>query len=178
LNVNTAHADKLFVGADALVHDAFTLGRMIVASGFRPEVLLALWRGGAPVGIVVHEFLRYKGIETYHAAVKVASYSGVDRRTAPRIEHFAGVLEQIAPNARVLLIDDIFDSGCTVQAVLACLAAKTRHVKIATVFLKEGRNQTDLQPDFVLHRTTRWVVFPHEMMDLSDAEIRAKRNHD
>jgi uncharacterized protein len=173
-----AQHDKLFVSADALVHDAFTLARLVVASGFRPAVLLALWRGGAPVGIVVHEFLRYKGIETYHAAVKIESYAGIDRRTEPKIEQLDGVLEQIPAEARVLLIDDIFDTGCTVRAVLERLAVKTRNVKIATVFLKDGRNLTDLQPDFVLHRTSRWVVFPHELMDLTDDEIRAKRTYD
>jgi hypoxanthine phosphoribosyltransferase len=67
---------KEFVRADDLVHDAFTLARRIYDSGYRPDTLVVLWRGGTPVGIVIHEFLLYKGVRTYHTAVKAESYTG------------------------------------------------------------------------------------------------------
>jgi len=63
-------AEKEYIGADELVRDSFELAARIYASGYRPDVILVLWRGGTPVGIVVHEFLLYKGVETYHTAVK------------------------------------------------------------------------------------------------------------
>jgi hypoxanthine phosphoribosyltransferase len=57
--------EKEFIRADDLVRESFDLAKRIYDSGFIPDVLLVLWRGGTPVGIVIHEFLLYKGIETY-----------------------------------------------------------------------------------------------------------------
>jgi len=61
---------KEFIRADALFRDAFTLARRVYDSGFNPEALVVLWRGGTPVGMVIHEFLLYKGIRTYHIRTK------------------------------------------------------------------------------------------------------------
>ena len=166
--------EKEFIQANDLVRDSFALARMIYDSGYRPEVVLVLWRGGTPVGVVVHEYLRYKGVETYHAAVKAESYTGIEQRQEPVVEHLDAVLRGIPASARVLVIDDIFDTGCTIRKVLDLLAPRTTNVKIATLYLKEGKNLTGLAPDFVLRRTDRWIVFPHELMGLTEAELRRK----
>lgn len=168
--------DKEFIQANDLVRDSFALAKQVYDSGFCPDVLLVLWRGGTPIGVVVHEFLLYKGIETYHTAVKAESYTGIARRIEPRIEHLDGVLGDIADGSRVLVVDDIFDSGCTVRKVCEMLRARTRHIKIATLYYKPGKNKTDIVPDFYLRETDRWIVFPHELMGLSLDEIRAKDN--
>jgi hypothetical protein len=137
-------------------------------------VLLVLWRGGTPVGIVIHEFFLRKGIRTYHTAVKAESYTGIGRRIEPRIEGLEMVLRILKPRSRVLVIDDIFDTGSTVSKVCALLRKKTTHIKVATLYYKEGASRVDMKPDFCLRKTRRWIVFPHELMDLSDAEIRRK----
>ena len=46
-----------------------------------------------------------------------------------------------------------------------------RKVKIATPWYKPGNNQTSLVPDYVLHETDAWIVFPHELAGLSFEEI-------
>lgn len=166
--------DKEYIRADDLVRDAFSLARQIYDTGYVPDVLLVLWRGGTPVGIVVHEFLLYKGIDTYHSVVKAVSYQGIGRRVAPRIEDLDRVLDAIDDQAHVLVIDDIFDTGCTVKEVHRRLSAKTGNIKIATLYFKESTNQTDRVPDFYLRKTSKWIVFPHELMDLTDDEIRKK----
>ena len=50
-----------------------------------------------------------------------------------------------------------------------------RDVKIATVYYKPARNQTDLMPDYYVHKTDEWLVFPHEICGLSEAEIAAHK---
>jgi hypoxanthine phosphoribosyltransferase len=167
-------ADKEYIGPTMLVHDAFTLAARIVASGFRPDVLLVIWRGGTPIGIAVHEFLLYKGIQTYHAVLKAESYIAIEESVEPRIEHLDALLEDIAPNSRVLLVDDIFDTGRTMQRVSGILKQRTPHIKIATLYWKETQNQTALVPDFYLRKTDRWIVFPHELMDLTPEELWRK----
>ena len=165
---------KQFIPADRLVRDAFELARKVYDSGFRPEGLLVLWRGGTPVGIVVHEFLLFKGIETYHLAVKAESYTGIGERVEPRIEQIDVFVKNIRPDAPVLVVDDIFDTGRTLYKVLGMLSPRTRNVKIATLFYRPGAGQVPLKPDYHLRTTDRWIVFPHELMGLTESEIRAK----
>jgi hypoxanthine phosphoribosyltransferase len=166
--------DKLFIDPRQLLRDSFALAGAIYDSGYRPEVLLVLWRGGTPVGIVVHEFLLYKGIRTYHAPVKAESYLAIGQSGEPRVEHLDSILGDLAQDSRVLVVDDIFDTGCTVRKIRDLLAHKTRNVRIATLYYKPSRNRTELVPDFFVRETDRWIVFPHELMDLSPEEIRAK----
>jgi len=165
---------KEFIGADRLVEDSFELARRIYDSGYGPQVLLVLWRGGTPVGIVVHEYLRYRGIETYHTVVKAESYLGIGRRIDPRIEGLDAVLEAVPRDDRVLVIDDIFDTGCTMSRVCEAVRRRTRHVRAATLYYKTGRNRTGMEPDFFVRKTPNWIVFPHELVDLTADEIRRK----
>jgi uncharacterized protein len=166
--------EKEFVRADDQVRDSFGLARQIFDSGFVPDVLVVLWRGGTPVGIVIHEFLLYKGIETYHTALKSESYVGIDQRGEPRVEHIEGLLSQVNPQSRVLVVDDIFDSGCTMKKVTELLAPSVAEIRLATLYYKPESNTTDLVPDYYVRQTDRWIVFPHELMDLTPDEIRAK----
>jgi len=167
-------SDKEFIGPEALWRDSFLLAARIFYSGFRPDVLLVIWRGGTPIGIIVHEFLQYKGITTYHAALKSESYTGIEQSGEPRIEHMDSVMEFIKPDSRVLLIDDIFDTGRTIEKVCELLRARTSAVKVATLFYKERQNRTGIVPDYYVHKTDKWIVFPHELMDLSLDEVRQK----
>ena len=171
--MTTTH-EKLFLRADEALRDSFELAKIIHESNYRPEVLLVLWRGGTPVGVAVHEFLLYKGVVTYHTAVKAKSYVGIDQRVEPRVEHLDPVLDDIRPGQRVLVIDDIFDTGRTVRHVKDRLRPKTAEVRIATLYYRPGNNKTDIVPDFYLRETDKWIVFPHELVDLTPDELRMK----
>ncbi len=53
-------------------------------------------------------------------------------------------------NRQVLVIDDIFDTGATLQAVLQCLREmKPSSVASAVLLHKVGRQKVDMLPDFV-----------------------------
>jgi len=169
-------AEKAFIRADDLVRDSFSLAKQIFDSGYVPDVLLVLWRGGTPVGIVIHEFLLYKGINTYHTVLKAASYVGIGERAEPSIEYVDTLLERVTPESRVLVVDDIFDSGSTMKMVTELLTPSVAEIKIATLYYKPDANTTEITPDYYGRQTDRWIVFPHELMDLSPEEIRAKDN--
>lgn len=166
--------EKEFISPNNLVRDSFVLAKDIFDSGYRPDVVLVLWRGGTPVGIVVHEFLLYKGIKTYHTAVKAESYTGIEKRIEPKVEHLDPVLGDIKPESKVLVVDDIFDTGSTLKRVMELLAPRVREVRSATLYYKTGKNLTDIEPDYFLRKTENWIVFPHELLDLSPEEIRRK----
>ena len=50
-----------------------------------------------------------------------------------------------------------------------------RTIKVATPWYKPDRNMTDIVPDFFIHETDQWLVFPHELSGLSDEEIASAK---
>ena len=53
---------------------------MVLESGFRPSFIVAIWPGGAPVGIAVQELLDYFGVHCDHIAIRTSSYRDIDGR--------------------------------------------------------------------------------------------------
>lgn len=172
---------KTWLTADDLLADSFRLARQVLESDFRPTHIVGIWRGGTPVGIAVQELLEYHGIETDHIAVRTASYTGIDRQDAEvRVYSLGYLIDTLDPDDRLLVIDDVFDSGRSIEAFIRELAARCRHnmprdVRVATVYWKPKRNRTSLAPDFYVHETDEWLVFPHELCGLSPQEIRAHK---
>jgi hypothetical protein len=41
-------------------------------------------------------------------------------------------------------------------------------------YYKPSRNTTTFAPDYYVRETDHWLVFPHELMDLTPDEIRTK----
>ncbi len=167
-------SDKLFIRADDQVRDSFLLARQIYDSGYMPDALIVLWRGGTPIGVVIHEFLEYKGIQTYHTAIKVETYAGIGDRREPRLEQIERLLENLNPSSKLLIIDDIFDSGSTMQKVVDSLSPHVLEIRIATLYYKELSNTTRLVPNYYQRKTESWIVFPHELVGLTEEEIQAK----
>jgi uncharacterized protein len=171
---------KEFITADALLRDSLALGMQILRSGFRPTILVGVWRGGAPIGIAVQEVLEFHGIDCDHLAVRTSSYAGIDQQVAVRVHGIDYLVSRLTSDDHLLLIDDIFDSGRSLEALVAELARRCklnmpRNVRIATVFYKPQRNRTTLQPDFHVRATDKWLVFPHELKGLSREEILANK---
>jgi hypoxanthine phosphoribosyltransferase len=174
--------DKLYITAEGLLRDSFELGARILASGFRPSFIVALWRGGAPIGIAVQEYLDYHGVHADHIAVRTSAYeAGIDRpEKTVRVHAIDYLVSQLAFEDRLLIVDDVFDSGRSLEAVLDVLARRCRRnlpeqIRIATVYYKPARNRSRLRPDFHLHETDRWLVFPHELQGLTPAEVAAHK---
>ena len=167
-------SEKIFLTPDQLINDSFILAKQIYDSGFEPDIIIVLWRGGTPVGMAVHEFLLYNGVKSYHTVIKTESYTGIGTRAEVRVEHIDALLSTVKNNSKVLVVDDIFDSGHTMHKVNELLQAKTPNIKLATLYYKPNANQTDLTPDFFVTETEQWIVFPHELMDLTPEEIEKK----
>ena len=72
--------DKLFIQADELLSDSFKLAWQVFESGYRPNYIIGVWRGGAPIGIAVQEFLDVLGASSDHIAIRTSHYKGIDER--------------------------------------------------------------------------------------------------
>ncbi|MFM2301591.1 MAG: hypothetical protein RLZZ84_1327 [Pseudomonadota bacterium] len=171
---------KTYLTADRLLQDSYRLANRILDAGFEPTHIVGIWRGGAPVGIAVQELLEYNGINADHIAIRTSSYTGIDQQREVRVYALGYLIDTLGPDDRLLVIDDVFDSGRSIDAFLTELAARCRYnmprdVKIATVYYKPSRNRTQLAPDFYVHETEDWLVFPHEICGLSREEIRTHK---
>ena len=174
--------DKHYISAQSLLDDSFRLGSMIYDSDFRPSFIVALWRGAAPIGIAVQEYLAYRGVETDHIAIRTSSYSGIDNQAREVAVYGMNCLvKNMTHEDRLLIIDDVFDTGQTIQAVIEHLRKKARlntpeDIRIAVPYFKPSRNVSDYKPDYYLHETERWLKFPHSLEGLSDKEIKTHRS--
>lgn len=175
---------KRYISPESLRNDSFTLAYKIVADGFKPDFMVAIWRGGAPVGCYVHEFLKYVGIKTDHIAIRTSRYSGIDEtRSAVAVHNLGYLVERLTSNSKVLLVDDVFDSGLSIVAVIDALREKLGDktpidIRVATVYYKPTRNKTWIHPNYYVHETAKWLVFPHELEGLTLDEISHVVNFD
>jgi hypoxanthine phosphoribosyltransferase len=174
-------AEKLYLSAQSLLEDAFRLGAKVLESGFEPSFIVAIWRGGAPIGIAVQEFLDYFGIASDHIAIRTSSYQGIDGRSPEvRIHGTSYLVKNLEYEDRLLIVDDVFDTGHTIRALIGHLREKSRRntphdIRVAVPYYKPTRNETDLVPDYYLHETERWIKFPYSLEGLAVEEIREKR---
>ena len=168
--------EKFYLGGDALLLDSFRLARKVWDSGWRPDVMIALWRGGTPVGVAVHEFFVYAGAKVRHTAVKTASYTGIGTRQEARLEFAREALESIGDADKVLVVDDVLDSGGTMRAVLDALNVGRRagDVRSAVLYWKPSAGKYDVKPDYFVGVLEKWIVFPHELEGLTREEVAKK----
>jgi uncharacterized protein len=171
--------DKHFISASELLQDSFRLAAQVHASGFRPDFIIGIWRGGAPVGIAIQEYFEFVGMRPDHIAVRTSAYFGIgERAKTVRVHGLHYIVEEANADHAVLIVDDVFDSGHSIEALLAELKLKMRdsmprQVRIATPWYKPRNNRTSLAPDHYLHETDAWLVFPHEISGLTYDEIKS-----
>lgn len=172
--------EKTVLSAGQLLCDSFRLGVRILESGFEPTLIIAVWRGGTPVGMAVQEILAYCGVDADHIAIRTSSYTGVDQRSQVAVHGLDYIIKKVCYDDRVLIVDDVFDTGNTFRAVIDELKRRARgnmpeDLRMAVPWYKPTRNETDLVPDYYLHETSEWLVFPHELDALTPGEMRARR---
>ena len=173
--------NKRFIAANDLLLDSFQLAANIFEAGFKPDFLVGLWRGGSAVGIAVQEGLDYFGIKTDHIAIRT-SYTGlpdypkmVDTAGTIRVHGLQYLLENLCNEHSLLIVDDVYSTGSSVNAVIQTLSRKTRRnlphdIRIATVWYR-STEQTIRPPDYFVHETSDWLILPYELSGLSIDEL-------
>ena len=168
--------DKLFIQSEELLKDSFNLAWQVYESGYRPNYIIGVWRGGAPIGIAVQELLDVLGVPSDHIAIRTSHYKGIDERDSQvQVYGLNYIIKQVESEDSLLIVDDVHDTGISIQKIILDLqnACKknTPEIKVATPYFKPKKNKTDRKPDFYIHETEKWLVFPHELEGLSIEEI-------
>jgi len=172
--------DKLYIKSEDLLKDSFKLAWSVYESGFEPNYIVGVWRGGAPIGIAVQEFLSVLGIKSDHVAIRTSYYTGIDKRKdSVQVYGLNYVIRQLESEDRLLIVDDVHDTGNSINQIIndiktAC-KKNTPVIKIATPFYKPANNNTTNKPDYYLHETNQWQVFPHALECHSVAEIKENK---
>ena len=111
-------SDKCYIAAQQLLEDSFRLAAQVYDDGFRPDFIIGIWRGGAPIGIAVQEYYDYKGIETDHIAVRTSSYYGIGKQSKEiKVHGLHYIIENANADDSLLIVDDVFDSGRSIYAL-------------------------------------------------------------
>lgn len=169
---------KKYISAQELLEDSYRLGVEVINSGFRPDFIVAIWRGGTPVGIAIQGLLQHFNIPTDHISLRTSLYAGIAKtQNKVRVHGLGYLVKNLNAHNSLLIVDDVFDSGKSIKAVIEQLSLRTRRntpqqIKVATPWYKPGNNATDRVPDFYLHETDQWLVFPHEINGLSEQELK------
>ncbi len=174
--------NKTYISAQQLLVDSFHLANLVYQDDFRPQFIIGIWRGGAPVGIAVQEFFEFKGVKTDHISVRTSSYYGINKQSKKiRVHGLHYLIENANANDKLLIVDDVFDSGRSVAALIKAIRKQSRlntpgDIRVACPWYKPGKNQVDFEPDYYLHQSEEWLVFPHELEGLKMSEIVAGKS--
>ena len=173
---------KKYVNEEGLLVDSFRLAVSVFDSGFKPDFIVGIWRGGSSIGIYVQECLQFLGFKTDHISIRT-SYQGVqsyaDTISKPetiRVHGLQYLFENLNHQDNLLIVDDVFSSGQNIEAVIRRLTQQCKRnmpvdVRIAVPYYKPTRNQTGRVPDYYLHTTESWLVLPYELQGLRLEDI-------
>ena len=124
---------KTFIQADQLLQDSFKLAWRVFESGFRPNYIVGVWRGGAPIGIAVQEFLEVLGVSSDHIAIRTSHYSGINQHNQNvQVYGLNYVIRQLESEDSLLIVDDVHDTGLSIQQIINDLkaACKKTHLRL------------------------------------------------
>ena len=172
--------DKLFIKSEGLLKDSYQLAWNVYKSGYAPNYIIGVCRGGAPIWIDVQEFLSFLDIKSDHVAIRTSYYSGIDnKKEKVQVYGLNYVIRKLESHDRLLIVDDVHDTGHSIEQVIndiktAC-KKNTPEIKVATPYFKPEKNLTNNKPDFYIHETDKWLVFPHELEGLTIDEIEKNK---
>jgi hypoxanthine phosphoribosyltransferase len=130
------------------------LAAMIVGSGFRPDLVLTIARGGLTVGGTLAYAIGTKNCAT----INVEYYTGIDERRLDLPVVLPPVPDPVGmDDLSVLIADDVADTGQTLAMVNEFCG---RHVREARTGVLYRKPWSTIDPDFVWRETDRWIAFP------------------
>lgn len=180
--------NKEFLPYDTVRNNALKLAHRIHEDGFVPDVIYVSLRGGAYLGNVISEYfkiVRGEGRPVYYAAVVARSYTDVRKQERIMVDGWTYAPEYLRTGDKVLLVDDIFDTGRTINRLVEIILEKgipRKDVKIAVhdyKFFIDKPEQLPIHPDYWCRKhelsvadEDRWIHYmSHELVGLTKAEL-------
>ena len=178
---------KQFLEYNTVRNDAIKLAHKIHRDGFIPDVIYVSLRGGAYIGNLISEYFKIVRTErpVLYAAVVAHSYLDVHNHDEIRIDGWTYSPEYLRQGDKVLLVDDIFDSGHTINYLADVLlrhGVPRKDLKIAVHDYKYFEYREDnhaFKPDYYCRKHTIpspeediWIHYmSHELVGLKKEEL-------
>ena len=179
---------KEFVPYNVVRNNALKMAHRIHQEGFVPDVIYVSLRGGAYIGNVISEYfkiVRKGGRPVFYAAVVARSYADINEREKVRIDGWTYSPEYLRSGDKILIVDDIYDTGRTINHLTEVVLEKgipRTDVKIAVHDYKICGYRGEacpIQPDYwcrkhVIDRPEDevWIHYmSHELVGLTDEEL-------
>ena len=180
---------KEFLPYDTIRNDALKLAHKIYdEDGFVPDIIYCSLRGGAYMANVISEYYkiaRKNERPVLYAAVVARSYSDVKRATSRVfVDGWTYPPENLRPGDKIMLVDDIFDTGNTINALVDILldyGVSRENIKVVVHDYKECtyKEQLSVVPDYWSRKITVsnpdeycWIHYmSHEMVGLKKEEF-------
>jgi uncharacterized protein len=119
------------------------------------DVMLVITRGGlVPAGILAYAL----GIR--NILVAAVAYYGADGQPGPEPTFFQFPSDALLHGQRVLIVDEVWDSGTTIHAVIERVRRAGGRPTTAVLHYKPGRSRVPETPDHHVVETDGWVVYP------------------
>lgn len=177
--------ERYFIKTHELLLDSVKLAKQVVDGGFEPDIVVPLWRGGAPPGCIVHECLQYLGIKSDHTIIPASAYKGEGQIKSEIEVDIRLLADKVTAESSVLFVDDVYESGLSIKKTREELLAAVkdrfpRNNRVATVYTKSEKNQTQYTPEYSVRDFDPdvWLVFPHEFEKLTIEEITNYKGED
>lgn len=159
--------DYLILNYEEMTEAIFQLAKKINQSEIKFDRLVVLSKGGWVIARILIDFLRIKNI----SSLGLKTYAGVNQKRN-NIELYQEIPNSLE-NENILLVDDVADSGVSLQHACHYLSAKKiKNIKTVTLFYKK---KSVIKPDFFMFETNKWVVFPFEKGEIIQLLIRSWR---
>jgi hypoxanthine phosphoribosyltransferase len=179
---------KEFLPYDTVRNNALQLAHRIYMDGFVPDVIYISLRGGAYIGNVISEYfkiVRSSGRPVYYAAVVARSYTDIHKQERVMVDGWTYNPEHLRTGDKVLLVDDIFDSGHTINKLAEIILEQgipREDLKVAVHDYKhffDKKEQLPIQPDYwcrkhdlSIHDEDFWIHYmSHELVGLTSEEL-------
>jgi len=180
---------KEFLQFDTVRDNAIKLARRIYTDGFIPDVIYVSLRGGAYLGNIISEYfkiVRKNARPVYYAAVVARSYTDVAKASGVKVDGWTYSPDYLRVGDKVLLVDDIFDSGKTINHLAHIILEKgipRNDLKIAVhdyKYFPDKEAQLPIQPDYwcrkheaSIHDEPTWIHYmSHELIGLKEDELK------
>lgn len=147
------------VSWEAFAELAGRLGRMIARSGFRPDMIVAIGRGGYMPARLLSDQLDVFDL----ASVKIEHYEGAHKNREARIRY---PLTAEIHGRRVLVVDDVSDSGDTFEVAVRHVREHGDPLDLKTAVLHH-KSVSSFVPDYFASEVSewRWIIYPWAVME-------------
>jgi len=177
---------KDFISYDIMRNSALKLAYEIYQDGFSPDVIYVSLRGGAYLGNIFSEY--FKIVRTinrpvFYAAVVARSYTNVREQDQVMVDGWTYDPEYLRNGDKILFVDDIFDTGRTINHLVDIVLQKgipREDIKVAVHDYKvvSYHDQQPIVPDYYSRKhiidkpeDDVWIHYlSHELVGLTDEE--------